>query len=426
MTVKSRFILLISLFLSVVPVFSQVSGDTIVLTLPEAEKMFLEGNLSILAKKYDIDAAKASVIQAKLWNNPVVQIEQNVYNPVVRQYVGISPSGETAIQVQHLIYIAGKRNKRIAIEKTNLQIAEYEFYDLLRTLKSELRSTFFDLYFEYRALQVYDREINALRRLSEAISAQYEKGNASLRETIRIRALLLDVEKDRIDVLSSINRESADINVLLNNSSMRFIIPSADSSSWKNLSAGGLTLQQFSDSAFANRYDLKIYAADTLLKQQEYVLQKAMAYPDIYWGTAFDRNGNFIHNYNAATLQLEIPLFNRNQGNIKAAQSHMAESSALYRQFTSRLGNDVMTAYRQVAETEKLYRIFDARLTAEMDTLAGGIIENFAKKNISMLEFIDYYQTYKSTMEEYYQLWNAHMKNLDRINYVSGTELFRF
>src|SRR5258708_19671931 len=44
--------------------------DTLRLTLPQAEKAFLDSNLLLLAQKYNIDAQKALIIQAKLWPNP--------------------------------------------------------------------------------------------------------------------------------------------------------------------------------------------------------------------------------------------------------------------------------------------------------------------------------------------------------------------
>ena len=54
-------------------VFAQSSAnDTIKLNINEAEKIFFDKNLSIVAKQYDIDMAKAAVVQAKLISNPTM------------------------------------------------------------------------------------------------------------------------------------------------------------------------------------------------------------------------------------------------------------------------------------------------------------------------------------------------------------------
>src|SRR5664279_470850 len=44
--------------------------DSLVITMQQAEDSFLTNNLSLIARKYSIDSAKATVITAKLYDNP--------------------------------------------------------------------------------------------------------------------------------------------------------------------------------------------------------------------------------------------------------------------------------------------------------------------------------------------------------------------
>ena len=41
---------------------------------------FATCNLELIAERYNIDIAEAGVIQARLFENPVISLEQNVYN----------------------------------------------------------------------------------------------------------------------------------------------------------------------------------------------------------------------------------------------------------------------------------------------------------------------------------------------------------
>ena len=54
--------------------------DTLSITPQDAEKIFLQNNLSILAAKYNIDANQALIRQAKFWDNPVISTDQNIYD----------------------------------------------------------------------------------------------------------------------------------------------------------------------------------------------------------------------------------------------------------------------------------------------------------------------------------------------------------
>lgn len=49
-------------------------------------------------------------------------------------------------------------------------------------------------------------------------------------------------------------------------------------------------------------------------------LQKSMAFPEFSVKGNYDRVGNFINDYFAIGVSLSVPIFNRNQGNIKAAR----------------------------------------------------------------------------------------------------------
>src|ERR1044072_1788500 len=56
------------------------ASDTIRLDIKAAEKQFLDKNLTLLAQHYNVEAGKAMVQQARLWDNPILVTDQNVYS----------------------------------------------------------------------------------------------------------------------------------------------------------------------------------------------------------------------------------------------------------------------------------------------------------------------------------------------------------
>lgn len=72
------------LFLSLL--FSGAKASVVSLSLKESEQRFSEHNLEVIAERYNIDIAEAQVVQAKLFENPVVSLEQNVYNRLNGHY----------------------------------------------------------------------------------------------------------------------------------------------------------------------------------------------------------------------------------------------------------------------------------------------------------------------------------------------------
>ena len=66
------------------------------LTLKDAGQLFLKQNLSLIAARYDMDIAQAQVLQARLFENPVISLEQNVYNRLNGKYFDMGKDGESS------------------------------------------------------------------------------------------------------------------------------------------------------------------------------------------------------------------------------------------------------------------------------------------------------------------------------------------
>jgi len=154
------------LVFSLIPVFSQGgASDTLKLTLPDAESLFLSKNLPLLAQKYNIDENEANVIQARIWDRPNITIVHNLYNPVNKKYFEISQGSESSAQIQQLILIAGKRHKLVSMAQNNQQIAQYQYFDLIRNLKYQLHTSFYNIYYLEKKLRIFDTEVPLLRKI---------------------------------------------------------------------------------------------------------------------------------------------------------------------------------------------------------------------------------------------------------------------
>ncbi len=111
-----------------------------------------------------------------------------------------------------------------------------------------------------------------------------------------------------------------------------------------------------------------------------------------------------FHNYNSISLGFDLPLWNRNQGNIKIAENKIEENKTIRNQKELEVKNDINKAFVQLIETDKLYKSSLQKFDSNYDKLFDGINPAYQNHTISLLEFIDYYETYKNSKSEYYQL----------------------
>ena len=71
---------------------------------------------------------------------------------------------------------------RKIVEKINKEIAEYQFEEVMRTLRQELNEKFVQVYFLSKSISIYEKEVNSLQELLAGMKLQQEKGNISLME----------------------------------------------------------------------------------------------------------------------------------------------------------------------------------------------------------------------------------------------------
>lgn len=289
------------------------------LSLKDAEDVFIERNLSLIAERYNIDMAQAQVTQAKLFDNPVISLEQNIYNRLNGKYFDFGKEGEAAIEIEQVINIAGQRNKRVRLEKVNKEIVAYQFEEVLRTLRSELNRTFVEVYFLSRAVAVYDREIESLVRLLQATKEQQDKGNISLMESSRMEALLLSLRKEKNDAANELADLQGELHLLLNIPASRKVELLLDDGILERIDLSAVSFADMS-AMLAVRPDLKAARAEVMAAKANLKLQRAMAAPEFSIKGIYDRAGNFIDDYFAVGVSLSLPVFNRNQGNIKSAK----------------------------------------------------------------------------------------------------------
>ena len=419
-----RFILL----LLVLPAFCYVTraeGQSVKLTLQEAGQRFATCNLELIAERYNIDIAEAEVIQARLFENPVISLEQNVYNRLNGKYFDVGKEGEAVVEIEQLIYIAGQRNKRVRVEKLNKEMAVYQFEEVLRTLRSELNSKFIEIYYTRKSLSVYDKEIDYLERLLEAMKEQNEKGNISLLEKSRIQALLLSLQQERNDALNQLIALQGDMRLLLGLEADEAFEPVFDASVLKQMDTEAVPFAELSE-RLAGRPDMKMARTNIQVSRANVSLQKSLAFPEVSLKGSYDRAGNFCDNYFAVGLSISVPVFNRNQGNIKSARLAVLQNTNREELARRQAETELFTSYARLEKAVKLYRSSNFELERDFGTIIEGVNSNYQKRNISLLEFIDYYQAYKETCLQLYQTEKDVFLAMEEVNTVTGSDVFSY
>lgn len=416
------FLFLLFLLLAGKMCAQQVAGT---LTLKEAEQRFLERNLSLIAERYNIDMAQAQVLQAKLFENPVISLEQNVYNRLNGKYFDFGKEGEAVVEIEQVIHLAGQRNKQVRLEKINKEIAEYQFEEVMRTLRQELNEKFVEVYFLSKSIAIYEKEVNSLQVLLGGMKIQQEKGNISLMEISRLESMLFSLRKEKNERENDLLTTRGELNLLLNLPEDTQVQLSLDEEVLQQLDLSQLSFADLK-AIINERPDQKIARSTVNASRANLKLQKSMAFPEFSVKGNYDRVGNFINDYFAIGVSLSVPILNRNQGNIKAARFSIQQAGVQQEYAANRADMELFTAYTSLEKATQLYQSTNMDLERNFEKLITGVNENFTRKNISLLEFIDYYDSYKETCIQLYEIKKNVFLAMENLNTVVGQNVLNY
>ncbi len=403
------------------------AADTVRVTLEELETRFLRENLQLLAAKYNVNAAAAAIEQARLWNNPSISVEQNVFNPSTGAVFDFSKTGNTEIQLQQLFLLAGKRSKQVQLATISRATAEYGLEDLLRSLRYELRGDFYDLYFAQQRVAFDDRLIADVQATVAAAERMYQSRSILLSEVVRLRSLLLSAQTERLGYLSQIADLQGSLRLLLRDQGLpqHYYLPAFDPRRLDSLRVDTLAVDSLVARARETRPDVRIASAAVLFEEANLSLQRALRVPDVSLGGRYSRAGSYTPEYFALAVSVDLPFFNRNQGNIKVSEYLLAANQRLAEAARAKAEREVLTAFRKAVDLDAAFRGIDRRFADEYDRLVAGTSANYRQRNISIIQYTDFFDSYRQTMQQLNQLANGRVEAIEALNFAVGTVVVR-
>jgi cobalt-zinc-cadmium efflux system outer membrane protein len=405
----------------------QFRSDTLRIKLDSAERLFITGNFSLLAQKYNIQAQKAQEIQAKLYPNPNFSIFYSIYNSTTNKFFPTGPGttgSEISMQLSQMIYLAGKRNKLLKIAQANTRLSEYQFFDLIRTLKYTLRTDFYNIYFLLHSSVVYDEEIKSLRQVVNAFEEQEGKGYIAEKEVIRIKAQLYTLLGEYNSLINQINDQESELRLVLQIKGS-FIVPELDSARLETLDPASYSLTTLLDSAYRNRSDLQIARTNVEASKLNYSYQKSLGVPDLTLALAYDKQGSYINNLPSLGAAIDLPFFNRNKGNIQTAKITTDANNALQLSAEASVQESVSHALEKAFANDKMYRTIDPKFLRDFDRMLHEVLANYEKRNLTLLDFLDFYESYKDNVLSSNTIQFNRLSAFEDINFYTGTEFFQ-
>jgi cobalt-zinc-cadmium efflux system outer membrane protein len=393
------------------------------LTIEECEALFQKNNLSLLAGQFNIDAAKANIIQARIWQQPVLSAEFNAINPENKTFFDVGKSGQKALAIQQLLYLGGKKKNEVELARRNAAIATLQFEDMLRKLQFEIRSNFYSIYFNQIKIESIRKQINNLDTLLNAYTIQANKGNVAMKEVVRLQYLSLSFKSELVNIQKTILDNQENLKLLIAENSN--IIAKAGEEEIKNKLNHQVLYSESQLTAMAMQKNPAFKIAEQREEYYEFNVkfQKSLAVPDLVAGASYDQRGGAFRNQVNMTVGIPLPLWNINKGNIRNAASQAAiagvEKDQSILSLTASISNTLQSFnFQQKEYNQTLYNF------QNFENVYSGILQNFQKRNISLIEFADFMESYNQSILFLNETKKQIIITGENLNYLTNEQVF--
>jgi len=413
--------IIVNVFLFItIPLFSQN------ISLQECETQFLKNNLLLLANHFNIEIEKAKIIEVKTWNNPEFGFEFNAWSPnEEKKFFNAGKYGQKSAYIQQLIHIGGQRKNEIDFAKSNTQLAELDFEILLQSLKYQLRNYFFTIYFDTKSVNQINKQLTNLRSVINNYSEQEKKGNVTLKDLVRLQNVSLKLSAERAVLITDLLENKKNLEILISSETLQNITPSPTTTELENYQKPILNnIEELQKTALEKRPDYlkavkQIEAYNSNLK-----LQKSLSIPDITIGAAYDQNGGTFSNETNLTLAVPLPLWNKNKGNIIAAKYSINQAELEKNSLAIEVIAEVKSAYLKYNEQKSGYELTNSNIAKNLETVYEGVYSNFLKKNITLLEFTDFLESYNESVISQNEINKSYINACEEMSYTTASKLF--
>lgn len=393
------------------------------LTLEQCEALFQKNNLSLLAEQYNITASEAATIQAAIWDLPVASGELNLINPSARKVVDIGTNGQKALAVQQLIYLGGKKKNEVEFAKSNVELAKIQYEQLVRNLRFELQKSFFEMYFNQKKLQIIRTQLTNLDSLVTAYAAQAQKGNVPLKDLVRLQSLSIAFKNDLLTIQQENYSQQESLKLLTNTSEN--IIAIANDQILDDKLTNGLrfTENDLNRLNFEQNPDYRF--TTQLIENNELMLkwQKSLTKPDLTLGLSYDQRGGAFANQTNLTVGMPIPFWNRNKGNIKVAEAQLEQSKIVKEQKVFELKTKILLEMQNYNYQWQQYQEA-TNASKNFELVNNGVLRNFLNRNLSLIEFTDFMESYNQSLQFITQLKKQIIISGEQLNFLTNENIF--
>jgi outer membrane protein, heavy metal efflux system len=393
--------------------------NTTLISLDQAIDLALAHNHSIKATRTLILQNQAQEITANLRPNPTLGADSQFvpfFSPQDFSGENLNETQQFDIGIGYLFERGRKRQRRLQAARDQTAVTRAQVADAERTLAFNVGQQFVSVLLAESTLQFALQDLHSFQQTVDISEAQLKAGSISEGDYLKIKLQLLQFQTD----VSSARLAKVQALVGLREFLGYNAVP-ADFDVIGDLAYQPLkgNLEDLQTKGLRERPDFRAAELGITAAQSQILLAKANGKVDI--------NGTYdfthVSGENTASLfvNFELPIFNRNQGEIARTGYALTQSQEQEQGASDTVLSDVANAYEAVRSNDEVVLLYASGYLKQAQDSRDISEYAYRRGAASLLDFLDAERSYRSVQLAYRQALASYMTALEQLKEAVGT-----
>ena len=388
------------------------------ISLDDAIQMALQHNHNLLAARTTIQQNEAQETTANLRPNPVLLGDVQflpVFQPSNFSSDYIDNTAQFDLGVSYLFERGKKRQHRLQAAKDQTAVTRSQVADNERSLTFSVATQFVNVELAESTLELATQDLNSFQNTVDIGEARYKAGDIGEGDLLKIKLQMLQFQTDVSAAQLARVQGLSDLRQLLGYESVPQEYDVAGAFDYQPVKGN---VEDFQAKALQSRPDLRAAQLGVAAANSQRDLQKAIGKRDV---TAQASYTHIVLNDVSLFGQVQLPVFDRNQGEIARAGFAITQAQEQEKFATGQVLTDVKDAFENLHTNDQVVGLYRSGYLDQAQQSRD--ISEYAYRHgaASLLDFLDAERSYRATQLAYRQALASYLLALEQLRQAVGT-----
>jgi outer membrane protein, heavy metal efflux system len=397
---------------------AQKPGSQLI-TLDQAIQMALAHNHNLLASRTTVQQNEAEEITANLRPDPVLLGDVQflpVFEPSNFSSNYLNDTAQFDLGASYLFERGKKRQHRLQAAHDTTAVTRAQVSDAERTLQYNVATNFINVELAESTLELANQDLKSFENTVNISEERYKAGEIGYGDFLKMKLQMLQFQMDVSQARLARTQGLSDLRQLLGYESIGENYDVSSSFEYQAMNSG---LEDLQSAALKSRPDLQAARLGVTVASSQFQLQKSIGKRDVTGQISYTHVADL--NQIALYASVPLPIFDRNQGEIKRAGFAITQAQQQQLYANGQVLTDVRDAYEGLRANDEIVQLYRKGYLDESQKSRD--ITEYAYRHgaASLLDFLDAERSFRSTQLGYRQSLASYLLSLEQLREAVGT-----